>query len=596
MADAQVTTDSPPIRSDLVMILVTTACIVLASIGSILSLIFVVASRWAGLGQVDFNPAATPSSSSASQGDALKACSFALREGESPYAIFAPSKPSSTRARVQAVLDVALPAAVKAINWAAKQSETYAPWFRPSHWLLPTDMESMLRIASWGTGLKDFGDTGFLTGLALCVRDTETHANLTPFGRIAIWLDVQRMLQGRLRLVDCRKRFPEIEEEQIRAPMVILGMPRTGTTLLYNLLSLDYERFRAPRSWECRYVYPPPQAETFRTDPRIALMDDSLRAVHAVIPDLHTIHPMYPEGPQETFELMCYDMTSFVIPFTHITAPSYLEWFMRSDITPTYEFLKWQLKYLQWRGPKAPQWLLKSPEHIFSLRSMLKVFPDARIICTHRDPVKVISSAHSLMRCFRSLTADPVDNRMIAPLWAPHLARALDDMIDLREAAALGANSSGDEEGAFSGDEESADESGDDSSSSSSSTSIRGGVRSLSSSSGRSSRGSVFAEREGEGMDGVDALQEWDSSLAVDVRFHEFVRSPIGEIKRIYAHFGDELSPVAEARMQRYLDEDRLERKAHRHVYKWEDTCLDKDEQRRRFARYVKYFNVAQEG
>ncbi|CAI7837852.1 unnamed protein product [Closterium sp. NIES-53] len=603
IADAQITPIGPPISYNLTTILATSACIALATLASILSLFFVVASRWAGLGQVDFNPAATPSSlSSASQSDASDGtltapkttCLFVLREGESPYAIFAPSKQTSTSARVQAVLEVVLPAAIKAVNWTAKLSGTYAPWFRPSHWFLPSDVESMLRIASWCTGLTDFGDTGFLKALALCVHDTEKYASLTPFGRIAIWLDVQRMLQGRLRLVDCRKRFPEIEEQQIRAPMVILGMPRTGTTLLYNLLSLDYEQFRSPRSWECRYVYPPPQAETFRTDPRVALMEDTLRAVHAVIPDLRTIHPMYPEGPQETFELMCYDMTSFVIPFTHINAPTYLEWFMRSDITPTYEFLKWQLKYLQWRGPKAPQWLLKSPEHIFSLRSMLKVFPDARIICTHRDPVKVISSAHSLMRCFRSLTSDPVDNSMIAPLWAPHLARALDDMIDLRETATLGADSSGDEEEAFIGDEESADESGDDSSSSSGSS--RGGARSLTSSSGRSNRSSDCAAREGARPDGVDALQEWDSSLAVDVQFHEFVRNPIGEIKRIYAHFGDELLPVAEARMQRYLDEDRLERKAHRHVYKWEDTCLDKDQERKRFARYVKYFNVAQEG
>ncbi|CAI5488868.1 unnamed protein product [Closterium sp. Naga37s-1] len=217
--------------------------------------------------QVDFNPAPTLSSlSSASQGDASgvtltapkTTCSFALREGESPYAIFAPSKPTSTSARVQAVLDVVLPAAVKAVNWTARQSGNYATWFRPSHWFLPSDVESMLRVASWCTGLNDFGDTGFLKGLALCVHVTEKYASLTPFGRIAIWLDVQRMLQGCPRLIDCRNWFPEIEEQQVRAPMVILGMPRTGTTLLYNLLSLDYERFRSPRAWECRYVYPPP--------------------------------------------------------------------------------------------------------------------------------------------------------------------------------------------------------------------------------------------------------------------------------------------------------------------------------------------------
>eukprot|EP00475_Leptophrys_vorax_P021381 TRINITY_DN2910_c0_g1_i1.p1 TRINITY_DN2910_c0_g1~~TRINITY_DN2910_c0_g1_i1.p1 ORF type:complete len:660 (+),score=-9.50 TRINITY_DN2910_c0_g1_i1:337-2316(+) len=530
-----------------------------------------------------------------------------------PYLAFRNATPTPMRARVRAVLKHVLPAAVRAMNWAGEVCERHAPWFRPVQWVLPFDTDFMMRCAVWCTGLSDFGERNFVHPLRLACKDLRENSKLSTFGYIAIWMDTQRVLQGRLQLIDCRKRHPEIEDERIRAPLVILGMPRTGTTLLYNLLSLDSRRFRVPRTWECHFPYPPPRQETFHCDPRIQQCDDSLWALDTIVPDLKKIHLMTAEGPQETFELMSFDCTTFVLPFTHFHAPNYLDWFMHADITPTYRFLRWQLKYLQWQGPKAPQWLLKSPEHIFSLRSMLKVFPDARIICTHRDPVKVVSSAHSLMRCFRTLTADPVENSTIAPLWFPHLARALDDMIELRETAAVGAESSGDEsegadglvEGDDSGDES---ESGDDCSSNSSRSSSprsESSESSVSSSNGGRRTGAGAGRKGGRGAraggdGGVPSAAEvkavWDSSLAVDVRFHEFVRSPLAEVKRIYAHFGEELSAVAEARMQQYLDEDRLERKAHRHVYKWEDTCLDKDMVRKRFQRYVKHFNVAQEG
>lgn len=579
---------SPLITNVLANVAIVTVCTALVAVVSIISILIVVASRWAGIATVDAKPLTHAAPSVVAANDQTHAdftpVSFIAPEHESPYQIFAPVKLPPTKAFVLSILKVVLPLCLKGINGTGRFGEKYAPWFRPSEWILPANVESILRIASWWTGLSDFGDDNFLEGLNHCVHDVNNHGNLSPFGRIAIWLDVQRMLQGRLQLVDHRKRFPEIEQERIRAPVVILGMPRTGTTLLYNLLSLDYERFRSPRAWECHHIYPPPRAETYRSDPRIKLVEDSLEVLHAVLPDLHSIHPMYAEGPQETFELMCYDFTSFVIPFTHLNAPTYLDWFMKADISPTYEFLKWQLKYLQWQGPKSPQWLLKSPEHIFSLRSMLKVFPDARIICTHRDPVRVISSAHSLMRCFRTLTSDSVDNRTIAPLWAPHLARALDDMIELRESATGAADRSGDDgEGLDSGDE-----SGDDCSSNSS----------RSSSSPRRELGRSSSIGSGSSLSSASDKAEkevWDASQAVDVRFSDFVRDPVAEIKRIYAQFGDELSATAERRMRQYLAEDKLVRKAHKHVYNWDDTCLDKDFERKRFDRYVTYFNVPKE-
>ncbi|CAI5509842.1 unnamed protein product [Closterium sp. Naga37s-1] len=546
-------------------VLVSVVLASLVALAALVVVVVVVASQWAGIGTAAASPLNQPS-------DATKSASASA--SANPYDVFRPAPVSPAKARVRAVLRILIPAAVRAINWAGRQCVAVAPWFRPLDWLIPFREDAMLRCAQWCTGLSDFGDTSFLTAMRLAAKDARENANLSTFGRIAIWLDVQ----CRLHLVEHRKQHPEIENEPIKAPLVVLGMPRTGTTLLFNLLSLDSRTFRTPRTWECHHLYPPPQRATYESDARVGLMDESLFALDALVPDLKHIHHMTAQGPQETFELMCYDCTSFVLPFAYLHAPEYLDWFMASHITPTYRFLRWQLQYLQHHGPSAPHWLLKSPEHIFSLPALLQVFPDARVVCTHRDPLRVLPSAHSLMRCFRSLTCERVDDATISTLWAPHLARALDSMIALREKAAEREKMRAERDSRRESDFQ--DSSSDDCSSvCSDSSRSSGGLGSTSTdsdseqdenvdgddeSTGESDQEQEEGEDTGEGEDEEEEEEdeeeaeeeEWRASLAVDVLYHEFVRDPIAQVKRIYAHYGEELSPWAEHRMRQYLAED----------------------------------------
>ncbi|CAI5521584.1 unnamed protein product [Closterium sp. Naga37s-1] len=222
-------------------------------------------------------------------------------------------------------------------------------------WLLPLEERAVLRAAYKATGLRDYGEGTFLTGLRLLLKGLEEEARLSAFGRILIWNDVQRLLRYRLHLEDTRRRHPEIEEEKIEAPVFILGLPRTGTTFLFNLLALDTSLFRSPLTWEVHHMHPPPDATCYDTDKRIGETEAFLEGVSALLPSFQALHPVTATGPQECMGLMMYDFTSFAFPTIHFNIPSYFRWYLSSDLSPTYRLLRWQLQYLQWRGPKAPR-------------------------------------------------------------------------------------------------------------------------------------------------------------------------------------------------------------------------------------------------
>ncbi|CAI5976763.1 unnamed protein product [Closterium sp. NIES-65] len=303
-------------------------------------------------------------------------------------------------------------------------------------WLLPLEERAVLRAAYKATGLRDYGEGTFLTGLRLLLKGLEEEARLSAFGRILIWNDVQRLLRYRLHLEDTRRQHPEIEEEKIEAPVCILGLPRTGTTFLFNplaldtslfhsppptppflatrilvisrprcsywapvfilglprtgttflfnLLALDTSLFRSPLTWEVHHMHPPPDTTCYDTDKRIGETEAFLEGVSALLPSFQALHPVTATGPQECMGLMMYDFTSFAFPTIHFNIPSYFRWYLSADLTPTYRLLRWQLQYLQWRGPKAPRWLLKCPAHLFSLPALMAAFSNAKLIFTHR--------------------------------------------------------------------------------------------------------------------------------------------------------------------------------------------------------------------
>ncbi|CAI5481280.1 unnamed protein product, partial [Closterium sp. Yama58-4] len=517
-------------------------------------------------------------------------------------------------------------------------------------WLLPLEERAVLRAAYKATGLRDYGEGTFLTGLRLLLKGLEEEARLSAFGRILIWNDVQRLLRYRLQLEDTRRRHPEIEEEKIEAPVFILGLPRTGTTFLFNLLALDTSLFRSPLTWEVHHMHPPPDATCYDTDKRIGETEAFLEGVSALLPSFQALHPVTATGPQECMGLMMYDFTSFAFPTIHFNIPSYFRWYLSSDLTSTYRLLRWQLQYLQWRGPKAPRWLLKCPAHLFSLPALMTAFPDAKLIFTHRNPLTVLASAHSLIRGIRSIHSDHVDKSEISQTWVPAVASALAEMMRLRGIDGAGMEGKG---GACEGveEEETGGEKKGHSDGSTFEMSQKGGacewveeeevtgdqkkghsdgsngyvtvtkgekigggeemegsaggtVSSGSTSNGSSpigvnrsdtSSSSGNSSNELSSVDSADVLLALRTSQAVDVCYSDLVADPMATVRRIYRDLlKRQLDDDVADKMHAYLAANSKEKRP-RHHYKWEDTMLDRQEEKQRFDFYIRAFGLKSE-
>lgn len=294
--------------------------------------------------------------------------------------------------------------------------------------------EGLLAAATRRTGLANFGDPAFRIALDRLVGAFESEAALTTLGRIVARRDLLRLLEGRLRLEHTLRAHPEIEAAPIRAPIFVLGLPRTGTTILHELLALD-PASRVPLTWEAMTPWPPPERATFETDPRIAATDAHLAGVEQIIPGFQAIHRMGASLPQECVALISYEFASILFTTTH-RVPGYQRWLESIDHRPLYRAHRRWLQYFQWRVP-AERWVLKSPGHLWTLDALLAVYPDARIVQTHRDPLRVVASLVSLSTLLRSMSSDAIDPGEIAREWAPRLAAGLEASMRARDAAAL---------------------------------------------------------------------------------------------------------------------------------------------------------------
>ena len=191
------------------------------------------------------------------------------------------------------------------------------------------DPDSLLQAARKSTGLSDFGHDRFREPLERLVDSLESEAQLTILGRMIARRDLLRLLEGRLRHVDLRKQHAEIEFERVERPLFILGMPRTGTSILHELMAQDPQN-RVPMSWEVMFPFPPPEAATFETDPRIAEVDAHLSGVDRLIPDFKKMHPMAAQLPQECAAITQYEFVSMI---WHVSnrVPGYEDWVEGTD-------------------------------------------------------------------------------------------------------------------------------------------------------------------------------------------------------------------------------------------------------------------------
>jgi len=288
------------------------------------------------------------------------------------------------------------------------------------------DPDHLVTAACRRTGLEDFGDTEFRPALRELLASCEQEADLNLVGRLAARSDAARILRNRLRLQADRRRHPEIAAEIIRRPLVVVGLPRSGTTLLHRLLAQDPAN-RVPLTWEAMLPSPPPERATYPTDRRIEFAERQVGWFLRIAPHFQRIHPVGARLAEECVMLMSHSFASYQFD-TMYRLPSYQSWLERQDLHDAYRVHRQLLQHLQWRCP-GERWVLKAPNHLFALPTLAETYPDLNLIWTHRAPAEVIPSLSSLYTELRRVFSDSVDPRQTGPevtrVWADGLARGL---------------------------------------------------------------------------------------------------------------------------------------------------------------------------
>lgn len=308
------------------------------------------------------------------------------------------------------------PLGVRAFNAAGRFLERWG-------WRRTLSVDEILAAAIRRTGLSDFGGDEFQVPLQRLVDDLETSAELPPFGRELMRRALLSSAENRLLLQRLWGSQPQWLTIPPVRPVYVVGLPRTGTTLLYNLLCQD-ERARPLWTWEALYPAPlKPEWTTAGHATRISRTRWFVRGVDFLAPGLRSIHALVADGPEECGWLL---NNTFLNPLflLHAHVPRYLDWLRQSSDEPfraAYQHYRKTLQALQ-AGRTDRHWVLKSPVHQAALEVLLEVLPDARVICTHRDPKQVVPSCCSLVATTRAILSDNVQPQQIGPGVLEHLA------------------------------------------------------------------------------------------------------------------------------------------------------------------------------
>lgn len=302
--------------------------------------------------------------------------------------------------------------------------------------VVPLDETSLLQHARQTTGLQDFGDDLWRQPFTVLIRSLEQEAELTLMGRIMARSDIILWLSTRLQVTDTLKKNPEILDEEITAPTVIVGLPRSGTSILFELLSQDSD-VGVPLMWEALQPCPPPDSATYHIDPRIEKAHQIFTQWNRVAPEFSSMHEMRGDIPAECGLLMASTFISDHCAALHQTH-SYSAFCADVDYFPVYQYHKKILQILQWKNPRK-RWLLKSPEHQVHLDTLLRVYPDAHIVQTHRDPIKCMASSTSLIGTLYYMRSDqPFNAQLFADvIMGDATAKRLEYVIDQRKSGAV---------------------------------------------------------------------------------------------------------------------------------------------------------------
>jgi len=288
------------------------------------------------------------------------------------------------------------------------------------------DTDQLLAEAVEATGLSDFGDDGFGEGLGRLTDALGAEADLTGLGTQILALRLRTLLANRLRVEDEYRRHPDIDDGEVEGPVVIIGLPRTGTTALSQLVAAD-PRIRSLRLWESGDPVPPPERDTEDSDPRIAATERGLAAMYEAFPRMASMYFQTATGATECQDLLGMEFrTAHFDGMAHV--PTYTRWVVDCDMGRAYRYHRRVLRLLQWHCPPR-LWHLKTPVHMLALDRLVETYPHARFLWTHRDPAAVMGSVCSLVAYTRSWVSDRDDSATLgaeqAELWAEALERAM---------------------------------------------------------------------------------------------------------------------------------------------------------------------------
>lgn len=281
---------------------------------------------------------------------------------------------------------------------------------RPS---MRLDEQTVCAAATKQTGLIDFGDPHYRQGLLRFLESAEKDANLHPLGRYIAHNNVVNYLVQRLRLVEARKKEPEIFQQPLLPPIIITGLPRSGTTFLHNMLALD-PAHRALPAWLLSRPFPEGPENDDGPDPRLVKMEQGLRFRQPLLPGLDAIHYVRVDSPEECILVLGVTFNSLIF-WVLFPVYGYFDWYLQDDTFQKYREYRWLLQVFQSHEPER-RFTLKAPAHIGNLEAILRVVPKALVIQTHRDPVACVSSANSLLYTYHLAVANEIDVRRMAAM------------------------------------------------------------------------------------------------------------------------------------------------------------------------------------
>jgi Sulfotransferase family len=300
--------------------------------------------------------------------------------------------------------------------------------------IVPLDERSLIDQATASTGLQDFGDDNWREPFQVLVKALNDEAQLNLMGRLMTRSDLLLYLQARLRIEQAYNTHPEIEDQQIIKPLLIVGQARSGTSFLHNVLTKDPNN-ATPRAWEV--LYPEPSEQ--RTDTRVERAQQLITQQVRVVPEISAMHEYGATVPTESVHLHGLSFRSAAWFDAKLgQTPSYAAYMASQDPAEAYRYEKRLLKLLQWKNPRTT-WVLKSPYTLNHLPSVLEVYPDIGVIWTHRDPVKAVASLVNLIGSLQWVRSDhPFQGHMLAVMTdASQAAKTMSRPIEWLESGRL---------------------------------------------------------------------------------------------------------------------------------------------------------------